>query len=86
VYTRMGEWQAAQEMLEKAITACDKLGDVYNWANSLDNLADLFEAKGDKAACRQVLEVARAGLHAIEETPHVQELSASIQKRLNSLN
>lgn len=86
VYTRMGEWQAAQEMLEKAITACDKLGDVYNWANSLDNLADLYEAKGDKAACRQVLEVALAGLHAIEETPHVQELSASIQKRLNSLN
>jgi tetratricopeptide (TPR) repeat protein len=85
VYTLMEEWQAAHEMLDKAILAHQQLGDVYNWANSLDNLADLYEAQGETAVCRQVLEKAQSGLQPIAQTPHVEELLASITRRLADL-
>ena len=72
-------------MLNKAVKAHHQLGDVYNWANSLDNLADLYEAQGKTAVCRQVLEEAQTGLRTIAETPHAQELLNTITQRLESL-
>ena len=85
VYTVLHEWEAAQEMLANAIVAHKKLGDVYNWANSLDNLADLYEAQGETAVCRQILVEAQAGLQAIADSPHAQELLKSMSKRLETL-
>ena len=67
VYTKMGEWQAAQEMLEQAVTAYRALGDVYNWANAMDNLAELYEVQGETAVSSQVLQEAITGLQAISE-------------------
>ena len=55
VYTHLKEWETAEEMLFKAVTAYKRFGDVFNWANSLDNLADLYEAQDQTAAFQQTL-------------------------------
>jgi len=62
------------------------LGDMFNWANSLDNLADLYEARGQTAVSRQTLEKAYAGLQPIAESPHAQTLLHNINQRLNNLS
>ena len=85
VYTVLREWSAAEEMLRKAVAAHDQLGDVYNWANSMDNLADLYEVQGETAVCRQILATTQSRLQSIADSPHAQELLASITHRLNSL-
>jgi tetratricopeptide (TPR) repeat protein len=85
VYTRMGEWQAAHEMLEKALAAYEAIGNVYNWANSMDNLADLYEAQRQTAAARQALDTAVSRLQNIADTPHTQKLRDNMRRRLNAL-
>jgi hypothetical protein len=72
-------------MLAKAVVAYQELGNVYNWANSLDNLADLYEAQGNLASCRHVLTEAIAGLKVIDNTPHAQEALAIMRQRLDLL-
>lgn len=82
VYTQIEEWDTAEEMLLKSITAYRRFGDVFNWANSLDNLADLYQARGQTAEYRQTLQEAIAGLQVLKSTPHAYELLDYMQKRL----
>ncbi|MCA9977691.1 MAG: tetratricopeptide repeat protein [Anaerolineales bacterium] len=49
VYTQLGEWETAEQMLLQAIEVYDSLGDLYQWANTMDNLADLYKAWGKTA-------------------------------------
>ncbi len=82
VYTQLKEWDTAEEMLLKAITAYQRFGDIFSWANSLDNLADLYEAKGQTAEFKQTLQEAIGGLQVLKETPHAEELLDYMQQRL----
>ncbi|MCA9333408.1 hypothetical protein KDA00_06075, partial [Candidatus Saccharibacteria bacterium] len=75
-------WDTAEEMLLKAITAYRRFGDVFNWANSLDNLADLYEALEQTAVFKQTLQEAIDGLQVLKDTPHANELLDYMQKRL----
>lgn len=84
VYTRLEEWETAESMLLKSITAYRRFGDIFNWANSLDNLADLHEARGQTAEFTHTLQEAVAGLQALKETPHASELLDYMQKRLKN--
>lgn len=85
VYTQMHEWETAYEMLHKAITAYDKLGDIYNWANAMDNLADLYEAEGKTADCQQTLLIAIKGLQSAEDTTYRHSLLNAMFHRLENL-
>lgn len=82
VYTQLKEWETAEEMLLKAITAYRRFGDIFSWANSLDNLADLHEARGQTAEFKQTLQEAIAGLQVLKDTPHADELLDYMQQRL----
>lgn len=82
VYTQLEEWETAEEMLLKAITAYRRFGDIFNWANSLDNLADLYEARGQTAEFQHTLQEAIAGLQVLKETPHAVELLNYMSQRL----
>lgn len=84
VYTQLEEWETAEDMLLKAITAYRRFGDIFNWANSLDNLADLYEARGETAEFKRTLQEAIAGLQALKETPHAVELLNYMSQRLTS--
>jgi tetratricopeptide (TPR) repeat protein len=82
VYTHLEEWETAEEMLLKAITGYRHFGDTFSWANSLDNLADLYEVRGQTAEFKKTLQEAIAGLQVLKETPHADELLDYMQKRL----
>ena len=71
-------------MLLKAITAYQRFGDTFSWANSLDNLADLYEVREQTAEFKQTLQEAIAGLQVLKDTPHAAELLDYMQKRLAS--
>lgn len=85
VYTQLKEWETAEEMLLKAVTAYRRFGDVFNWANSLDNLADLYEAQGQTAEFQRTLQEAIAGLQVLKETPHAVELLDYMNQRLAAI-
>lgn len=80
VYTKLAEWETAESMLLKAITSYRRFGDLFNWANSLDNLSDLYEAQGKTAEFKHTLQEAIAGLQVLKETPHANELLEYMQK------
>jgi tetratricopeptide (TPR) repeat protein len=82
LYTQMAEWDEAARMLEQAIRIYQKFGDVYNWANSMDNLADLYEAQGLMQPYRDTLKTAVATLSTIEPTTRVQTLLQAMRQRL----
>jgi tetratricopeptide (TPR) repeat protein len=82
LYTQMEEWEEAAGMLDQAIKTYHKFGDTYNWANSMDNLADLYEAQGKMSLQRKTLENALATLSTIEPNPHVQTLLQAMRQRL----
>lgn len=82
VYTQLQEWKTAEEMLLKAVMAFHRFGALFSWANSLDNLADLYEVRGQTAEFTQTLQEAIAGLQVLKDTPHAAELLDYMQKRL----
>ena len=84
VYTKLAEWETAESMLLKAITSYRRFGDLFNWANSLDNLSDLYEAQGKTAEFKHTLQEAIAGLQVLKETPHANELLEYMQKRVKN--
>lgn len=85
VYTQLEEWETAEEMLLKAITAYRRFGDLYNWANSLDNLADLHEARNQTAEFKHTLQEAIVGLQSLKDTPHAKDLLDYMQERLSKI-
>lgn len=82
VYTRLAEWETAAAMFVKAIDLYRRLGDSYNWANALDNLADLHVARKDTVAFQDALQQALQVLQTIQEMPHAQALINNIHRRL----
>lgn len=85
VYTKLKEWAASQDMLLKAISAYDDLGDNYYKANAQDNLADLYAEQGDFQEACVVLQAAVDELKSIKPSPHVEQLISHIQEKLNRL-
>ena len=86
VYTRMGEWEAAKEFLDKAILLFEEMADSYEWANSMDNLVDLYEAQGEIAKCRIVLTQVLTQLKDVEPDAPVQKLLAVMRQRLQAFS
>ncbi|MCI0398859.1 MAG: tetratricopeptide repeat protein [Chloroflexi bacterium] len=85
VYTKLGEWAVAEEMLRQALAIYEFSGSTYQWANSMDNLADLYEAKGDTAIFRRVLQEAIARLETANDGAHCDELLTTMRRRLDQL-
>lgn len=85
VYTILGEYEAAEQMLSEALVLFDQLGDVSRWANCMDNLADLYEVRGDWAACKHTLEQAAARLEREATTAPSHKLLQTMQQRLQNL-
>jgi tetratricopeptide (TPR) repeat protein len=86
VYTKMGEWEAAHDFLDKAILMFEEIADMYNWANSMDNLVDLYEAQGDIGQCCAVLERVLLRLQNIDPDAPEQKLLTTMQQRLQALS
>lgn len=85
VYTILGEYEAAEQMLAEALVLYEQLGDVFRWANCMDNLVDLYEARGDWAACRRTLEQAIGRLEPEVTTAPGRKLLRTMQQRLRNL-
>ncbi len=86
VYTKLEEWEEAVKMLNSALRIYDGLGDLFYWANAMDNLADLHEARGETAVCCQILHSALERTEHHLELPHLAALRQSMQERLKSLS
>ena len=86
VYTKLGEFEAAESMLQQAVTIYYRNGDLYNWANTLDNMADVYEIQGMTSVYGDVLELAISKLEVNELDPNMRKLLYSLQKRLASLH
>ncbi len=85
VYTKLNEWEAAQEMLVKAIDTYQWLEDSYNIANARDNLADFYiEQEEFEDACN-ILQVAIDELTANKESPNSAHLISQMQEKLMTL-
>jgi tetratricopeptide (TPR) repeat protein len=83
VYTQLGEWPPAREMLLRSLALFDGAG--YSWANTMDNLADLYEAMGDLAACAETLAAAVARLEGQDHSAGLDQLLPEMKKRLQQL-
>jgi hypothetical protein len=82
----MGEWEAAHDFLDKAILMFEEIADMYNWANSMDNLVDLYEAQGNIGQCCAVLEQVLLRLQNIDPDAPEQKLLTTMQQRLQALS
>ncbi len=55
VYNHFEEWEVAEKMHHKALITLAKLGDIENWANAVENLAELYKAQNRNSELRQLL-------------------------------
>jgi tetratricopeptide (TPR) repeat protein len=85
VYTRLEEWEAAEQMLRQSLAGFRALADDYEVGNVLDGFADLYEAKGDVVRCREVLQEGIDGLEKAAEKAHCQRLRNTMIERLGQL-
>jgi tetratricopeptide (TPR) repeat protein len=81
----MGEWEAAHDFLQKALLLYEQLADRHNWANSMDNLVDLYEAQGEIDKCRIVLEQVLIRMQDVDPDTPVQKLLVTMRRRLQAL-
>lgn len=84
VYTKLGELDAAEDMLEQAASIFEEMGDSYNFANTLDNLADVYKSREDKFEFQRVLNRALSLLPVDSNESHVQSLVSIINGRLSN--
>ena len=84
VYTKLGELVEAESMFAQAIKYFEEMGDLYNWANTLDNMADIYEIKQEDEKFRETLLFAQNLLSTDSTESHVQELITIINGRLAS--
>lgn len=84
VYTKLYEWETAETMLKAAAKIYKTLGDTYNWANALDNLADLYAAQGSTTAYHHTLQKAIDILTPLANIPHIKALLEVITQRRHS--
>jgi tetratricopeptide (TPR) repeat protein len=84
VYTKLGELDAAENMLKQAVSIFEEMGDLYNLANTLDNFADVYESRGDEFEFRRVLNRALSLLPENSHEAHFQSLVAIINGRLTN--
>jgi hypothetical protein len=61
------------------------MADRYNWANSMDNLVDLYEAQGEVDKCRAVLEQVLTRLQNVDPDAPVQKLLSTMEQRRQTL-
>jgi tetratricopeptide (TPR) repeat protein len=85
VYTKMGEYEAAEEILADSLVLFNQLGDVPRWANCMDNLADLYQEMGDNPACERTLVQAVTRLEPEATSPYSEKLLHMMQQRLQKL-
>jgi tetratricopeptide (TPR) repeat protein len=82
-YTKLEEWVTAEQMLQQSLAGFRVLADDYEIANTLDNLADLYEAKGDWAAFCRVLQEGIDWLEKVAaEKEHCRRLRTTMMERL----
>lgn len=84
VYTQMKEWDTAEDFLQRAVALFEELNDMYHWANSMDNLAILYQAQGDTAVACQLLEKSLIRLQVQEPTPQTTSLLQEMRHRLEA--
>jgi tetratricopeptide (TPR) repeat protein len=85
VYTKMEEWEVAQDFLEKAVIILENIADKPSWANTMDNLVDLYEAQEQFDKCRVILEQVLTQMQDFDLDSPVQELLSNMQLRLQTL-
>lgn len=86
VYTRLAEWEAAEQMLRQSLAGFKGLADDYEIGNVLDCLADLYEAMGDRVRGRQVLQEGIDELEkAAAEKEHCRRLRTTMLARLAAM-
>ena len=85
VYTRLEDWESAEEMLLQSVKLYHELEDINWWINSMDNLALLYEAKGETAVARKTLNEAVSIPKTNEIQPHSKDLLQEMQARLDVL-
>lgn len=77
-YTKMGEWESAEDMLMKSVSLFEDLHDFYNWANAMDNLALLFEAQENFSEAVKIL-------NKVLQTPFDGEMQPPLENLLNEM-
>lgn len=83
VYTKLNELDTAEIMLNHAAAIFRDNGDIYNWANVLDNLADVYELQGKVLLALETLHLALSQLTAYKL--HEKELWVMIDNKLHAL-
>ena len=85
VYTQLGEWDEALKMLNEAAAHYQEKSDLPGWANVLDNLVDLYEAQGNRAAAAATLEKILAALANKRGDPAFEAIYTPAAARLDTL-
>jgi tetratricopeptide (TPR) repeat protein len=83
VYTKLNELDTAEIMLNHAAAIFRDNGDIYNWANATDNLADVYELQGKQLLALETLHLALSQLTVHEL--HDKELWVMIDNKLRAL-
>ncbi|MCZ7667352.1 MAG: tetratricopeptide repeat protein [Chloroflexi bacterium] len=85
VYTKLNELNTASSMLLNAARIYKDNGDIFNWANALDNLAEVYERQGNKIMARDVLCMALLELTETDNKPYSEGLLTIIKERIEAL-
>jgi len=85
VYNALKEWTDAEEMHLKALALLEKSGDALAWANTVENLADLYETQNRLDEYYQLLDRAIIELKPLASFPHINKFILQFEERLREI-
>ena len=71
IYNILEEWEYAEEMHQKSLAMLAESGDVLIWANTVENLAELYRFQRRVEELRPLLKVAIDKLEPFQDFPHI---------------
>ena len=85
VYNSLEEWGYAEEMHLKALALLEESGDTLSWANTVENLAELYESQERVRELRYLLNRAVIKLNPLDTFPHINKFIVKFERWLQEI-
>lgn len=85
VYNSLEEWPYAEEMHQKALAMLEDSGDMLAWANTVENLAELYESQKRLDELVRLLHRAIIKLNPYDTFPHINKFILQFEAWLHKV-
>ncbi len=86
VYNSLEEWEYAEEMHQKSLAMLEESGDILIWANTVENLAELYRLQHRVAELHPLLKLAIEKLEPFQDFPHINKFIVQFETWLEELD